>query len=100
MEILHALCHDNALGILPRPLSNAVTRVDASDASWFSRALGVPVGFGRTRSVGERLTVCIGAGEATKVLLARLILFRLGLLGLHHVDAHLVEHRQNVLNLT
>jgi hypothetical protein len=38
VEILHGLCHDNALGILPGSFSNAITRVDAGDASRFSRA--------------------------------------------------------------
>ena len=68
MEILHALCHNNTLGILPWSLADAVTRVDAGDASRFSRAqIGMPVRFGRARRLGERLTVCIGAGETTEV---------------------------------
>jgi len=68
VEILHAFCHDNALGILPRSFSDAVARVHASDASRFSSAqIGTPVCFGRARGFGERLTVCIGPREAAKV---------------------------------
>jgi hypothetical protein len=55
-----AFCHGS--------FSDAVARVHASDASRFSRAqIGTPVCFGRARSFGERLTVCIGPGEAAKV---------------------------------
>ena len=32
MEILHVLRHDHALGVVPRALADAVTRVDAGDA--------------------------------------------------------------------
>src|SRR5580700_11543466 len=68
VEILHALCHNNALGILPRSFSDAIAGVHASDASRFSSAqIGTPVCFGRARGFGERLTVCIRTGEATKV---------------------------------
>jgi hypothetical protein len=34
---------------------------------WRSKNLLFKLCFGRTGSLGERLTVCIGAGEATKV---------------------------------
>ena len=49
--------------------------------------------FGVTSTSSPRL------GFLALGLLARLLLVGLGLLGLDHVDAHLVERRQNVLDL-
>jgi hypothetical protein len=47
VEILHALRHHCALGVLPWALADAVARVDASGASRFGRAqIGAPVGAG------------------------------------------------------
>src|SRR4029077_10336166 len=68
MEILHVLRHDHALGVVPRALADAVTRVDAGDAPWFCRAqIGMPVGFSRPCCLGEGLTMCIGASKPTEV---------------------------------
>jgi hypothetical protein len=67
-EILHALHNDHALNVLPRSLSDAVTGVDSSSTSGFSRTqIGTPICFRRTGRLGERLTVSIRAGEAAKI---------------------------------
>ena len=68
VEILHALRNDHALSILPRSCSDTVAGVDPSGTSGFSRTeIGMLICFGRTSSLGERLTVCICPGEAAKV---------------------------------
>ena len=62
-------------------------------------ALDRLLGLGFGRRLRRDLDQFAGLGFLALGLLARLLLFRLGLLGLNHVDAHLVERRQNVLNL-
>ena len=62
-------------------------------------ALDRLLGLGFGRRLRRDLDQFAGLGFLALGLLARLLLVGLGLLGLDHVDAHLVEHRQNVLNL-
>ena len=62
-------------------------------------ALDRLLGLGFGRRLRRDLDEFAGLGFLALGLLARLLLVGLGLLGLDHVDAHLVEHRQNVLNL-
>ena len=62
-------------------------------------ALDRLLGLGFGRRLRRDLDQLAGLGFLALGLLARLLLFRLGLLGLNHVDAHFVECRQNVFNL-
>ena len=61
-------------------------------------ALDRLLGLGFGRRLRRDLDEFAGLGFFALGPLARLLV-GLGLLGLDHVDAHLVEHRQNVLNL-
>jgi hypothetical protein len=68
VEIVHALRHGHALGILPWPLADAIARVDAGGAARLGRAqVGAPVGIGRAGGAGERLAMRVGAGKPTEV---------------------------------
>ena len=51
------------------------------------------------RSTGSLTSDLVGVLDVTSTSFAKFSLHLLGLLGLDHVDAHLVERRQNVLNL-
>ena len=68
VEIIDACGDDDALGILPRALADAVARVDAGVASRCGRAqIGAPVGLGGSCRLGKGLAVGVGAGEAAEI---------------------------------
>ena len=68
MQIVHALAHHHALGILPRTLADAITRVDTRVAAWRGRAqIGAPVGTGRPCRLGERCAVRVRAVETAEI---------------------------------
>ena len=75
------------------PISRRYMRTGSSVRSIGSLASDLAGVFGVTS------TSSLDSVSSLSRLLARLLLVGLGLLGLDHVDAHLVERRQNVLNL-
>src|ERR671935_2840774 len=68
VEIVHALRHDRALGVLPWALADTIARVDTGGAARLGRAeIGAPVGVGGAGGSGQRLAVRVGAGKSAEV---------------------------------
>jgi len=70
MKFIDIARDDNALGVLPRALADAITRIHCTRLVPHRRLraqIGAPLAVARTGRLGERLAVCIGAGKAAEI---------------------------------